>query len=98
MVFKGRANGSATGLGLEIEKELLNEMPFLNITFKIEKDLKILTKELKMDMIGLLELWLVMAKKIGSKLVSLAHFLFLDEGFLQQSPWTKGSRLRNFKR
>ena len=31
-------------------------------------------------------------KKIGSKLLSLSHSSFLDEGFLQQSPWTKGSR------
>ena len=31
-------------------------------------------------------------KKIGSKLVSLAHSSFLEESFLQQSPWTKGSR------
>ena len=31
-------------------------------------------------------------KKVGSKLLSLAHSSFLEEGFLQQSPWTKGSR------
>ena len=31
-------------------------------------------------------------KKIGSKLVSLAHSSFLEEGYLQQSPWTKGSK------
>ena len=33
--LKAEANDSATGLGMEINKELLNEMPFLNITFKI---------------------------------------------------------------
>ena len=31
-------------------------------------------------------------KKVGAKLLSLAHSSFLEEGFLQQSPWTKGSR------
>ena len=37
--LKAEADSSATGLGLEIEnKKLLEEMPFLNITFKIEKD------------------------------------------------------------
>ena len=36
--LKAEANDSATGLGMEIEKDLLQEMPFLNITFKIEKD------------------------------------------------------------
>ena len=36
--LKAEADGTATGLGMEIDKELLNEMPFLNITFKIEKN------------------------------------------------------------
>ena len=36
--LKAEADGTATGLGMEIDKELLKEMPFLNITFKIEKD------------------------------------------------------------
>ena len=36
--LKAEADGTATGLGMEIEKDLLEEMPFLNITFKIEKD------------------------------------------------------------
>ena len=31
-------------------------------------------------------------KKIGAKLLSLSHSSFLEEGYLQQSPWTKGSR------
>ena len=34
--LKAEAEDSATGLGMEIDKELLSEMPFLNITFKIE--------------------------------------------------------------
>ena len=34
--LKAEANDSATGLGMEIEKDLLQEMPFLNITFKID--------------------------------------------------------------
>ena len=47
---------------MEIDKELLNEMPFLNITFKIEKDFTVLIKKLKMVMIGQLELWWVTEK------------------------------------
>ena len=41
--LKAEANDSATGLGMEIEKDLLQEIP-LNITFKIEKDFKLLIK------------------------------------------------------
>ena len=37
--LKAVAESSATGLGIEIKnKDLLDEMPYLNITFKIEKD------------------------------------------------------------
>ena len=36
--LKAEADDSATGLGWKLDKELLKEMPFLNITFKIEKD------------------------------------------------------------
>tara|TARA_Y100001970_G_scaffold198100_1_gene241019 strand:- start:1289 stop:1918 length:630 start_codon:yes stop_codon:yes gene_type:complete len=90
--LKAEANGSATGLGLEIEKELLNEMPFLNITFKIEKDFENIDQRTKDGHDWSARIMVGHGKKIGSKLVSLAHSSFLDEGFLQQSPWTKGSR------
>ena len=40
--LKAEADSSATGLGMEIDKELLKEMPFINITFKIEKDFDII--------------------------------------------------------
>ena len=40
--LKAEANDSATGLGMEIDKDLLKEMPFLNISFKIEKDFEII--------------------------------------------------------
>ena len=33
--LKAEANDTATGLGMEIDKNLLEEMHFLNITFKI---------------------------------------------------------------
>jgi len=36
--LKAEADSGATGLAMEIDKDLLKEMPFLNITFKIEKD------------------------------------------------------------
>ena len=90
--LKAEADGTATGLGMEIDKELLNEMPFLNITFKIEKDFDSINQKTKDGHDWAARIMFGHGKKIGSKLVSLAHSSFLEEGFLQQSPWTKGSR------
>lgn len=91
--IKAVADSSATGLGLEIKnKDLLKEMPFLNITFKIEKDFENIDQRTKDGHDWSARIMVGHGKKIGSKLVSLAHSSFLDEGFLQQSPWTKGSR------
>ena len=90
--LKAIAEDSATGLGMEIDKELLNEMPFLNITFKIEKDFKSIDQKTKDGHDWTARVMIGYGKKIGAKLVSLAHSSFLEEGFLQQSPWTKGSR------
>ena len=85
--LKAEADSGATGLGMEIDKELLEEMPFLNITFKIEKDFDSIDQKTKdghdwaaRGMVGF-------GKKIGSKLVSLSHSSFLEEGFTQKSPW-----------
>ena len=90
--LKAEADGTATGLGMEIDKELLNEMPFLNITFKIEKDFTKIDQKTKDGHDWAARIMVGNGKKIGAKLVSLAHSSFLEEGFLQQSPWTKGSR------
>ena len=90
--LKAEADSSATGLGMEIDKELLKEMPFLNITFKIEKDFDSIDQKTKDGHDWTARVMVGHGKKIGSKLVSLAHSSFLEEGFLQQSPWTKGSR------
>jgi len=90
--LKAEADGTATGLGMEIDKELLMEMPFLNITFKIEKDFDNIDQKTKDGHDWTARVMVGHGKKIGSKLVSLAHSSFLEEGFLQQSPWTKGSR------
>ncbi len=90
--LKAEADSSATGLGMEIDKELLEEMPFLNITFKIEKDFDSIDQKTKNGHDWTARVIVGHGKKIGSKLVSLAHSSFLEEGFLQQSPWTKGSR------
>ena len=90
--LKAEANDSATGLGMEIDKELLNEMPFLNITFKIEKDFTNIDQTSKGGHDWAARVMVGHGKKFGSKLLSLSHSSFLDEGFLQQSPWTKGSR------
>jgi hypothetical protein len=90
--LKAEANGTATGLGLEIDKGLLEEMPFLNITFKIEKDFNNIDQKTKDGHDWTARIMVGHGKKIGAKLVSLAHSSFLEEGYLQQSPWTKGSR------
>ena len=67
-------------------------MPFLNITFKIEKDFESIDQKTKDGHDWAARIMVGHGKKIGSKLVSLAHSSFLEEGFLQTSPWTKGSR------
>ena len=90
--LKAEADSSATGLGMEIDKELLKEMPFINITFKIEKDFDIIDQKTKDGHDWAARIMVGHGKKIGAKLVSLAHSSFLEEGFLQTSPWTKGSR------
>ena len=90
--LKAEADGTATGLGIEIDKKLLDEMPFLNISFKIEKDFESIDQKTKGGHDWTARVMLGHGKKIGSKLVSLAHSSFLEEGYIQQSPWTKGSR------
>ena len=89
--LKAEADGTATGLGMEIDKDLLEEMPFLNITFNIEKDFDVIDQKTKDGHDWAARVMVGHGKKIGAKLVSLAHSSFLEEGFLQQSPWTKGS-------
>ena len=91
--LKAVADSSATGLELEIKnKKLLDEMPFLNITFKIEKDFTNIDQTTKDGHDWAARIMVGHGKKIGAKILSLSHSSFLDEGFLQQSPWTKGSR------
>ena len=85
--LKAEADGTATGLGMEIDKELLNEMPFLNITFKIEKDFDNIDQKTKDGHDWTARVMVGHGKKIGAKLVSLAHSSFLEEGFTQKSPW-----------
>ncbi len=91
--LKAKADSGATGLGIEIDnKDLLKEMPFLNVTFKIEKDFKNIDQTTKGGHDWAARIMVGHGKKFGSKLLSLSHSSFLEEGFLQQSPWTKGSR------
>ena len=91
--LKAVADSGATGLGVEIKnKELLEEMPFLNVTFKIEQDFTNIDQTTKDGHDWTARVMIGHGKKIGSKLLSLSHSSFLNEGFLQQSPWTKGSR------
>ena len=85
--LKAEADSSATGLGMEIDKELLKEMPFINITFKIEKDFDSIDQKTKDGHDWAARIMVGYGKKIGSKLVSLSHSSFLEEGFTQKSPW-----------
>ena len=85
--LKAEADSGATGLGMEIDKELLKEMPFLNITFKIEKDFDSIDQKTKDGHDWTARVMVGSGKKIGSKLVSLSHSSFLEEGFTQKSPW-----------
>ena len=85
--LKAEADSGATGLGMEIDKELLKEMPFLNITFKIEKDFDSIDQKTKDGHDWAARVMVGFGKKIGSKLVSLSHSSFLEEGFTQKSPW-----------
>ena len=91
--LKAEADSGATGLGVEIDnKDLLKEMPFLNVTFKIEKDFENINQTTKRGHDWAARIMVGYGKKFGSKLLSLSHSSFLEERFLQQSPWTKGSR------
>ena len=91
--LKAVAESSATGLGIEIKnKDLLDEMPYLNITFKIEQDFINIDQKTKDGHDWAARVMIGHGKKIGAKLLSLAHSSFLEEEYLQQSPWTKGSR------
>ena len=76
--LKAEADSSATGLGMEIDKELLKEMPFLNITFKIEKDFTDIDQKTKDGHDWAARVMVGHGKKIGAKLVSLAHSSFLE--------------------
>ena len=90
--LKAEADSGATGLGMEIDKDLLKEMPFLNVTFKIEKDFVNIDQTTKGGHDWAARVMVGYGKKFGSKLLNLSYSSFLEEGFLQQSPWTKGSR------
>ena len=86
--IKAVADSSATGLGLEIKnKDLLKKMPFLNVSFKIERDFDNIDQTTKDGHDWTARVMLGYGKKIGSKLISLAHSSFLKEGYTQQSPW-----------
>ena len=85
--LKAEADSSATGLGMEIDKELLKEMPFLNISLKIQKDFDSIDQKTKDGHDWAARVMVGHGKKIGSKLVSLSHSSFLEEGFTQKSPW-----------
>ncbi len=72
--LKAEADSGATGLGIEIDnKDLLKEMPFLNVTFKIEKDFENVDQTTKGGHDWAARIMVGHGKKFGSKLLSLSH-------------------------
>ena len=70
-------------------------MNWLNFTLKIEQNFVNVDKNFQKTKEGhdfAAKIILGHAKKLGSKLVSLAHSSFLEEGYIQRSPHNKGSR------
>ena len=91
--LKAEANDSATGLGMEIDKDLLEEMPFLNISFKIEKDFEIIDQRTKDGHDWAARVMVGHGKKIGAKLVSLAHSSFWKRVFFNKVPGQKEAEI-----
>ena len=89
--LKAVADGSAGGIGMKLDKKLLSEMPYLSMTFKIQKDFERIDQTTRAFHDYTAKIVLGKISKIGSKVVSLAHSSFLDEGFSNPSPWTSGS-------
>ena len=92
--IKATADSSATGIGLKIEDEnLLSKYPYLNFNIQVLQDFSKDPKQTEKSghdftcrvVVG----W---GKKIGSKIISLSHSSWLEEGYSQTSPWTKGAK------
>ena len=93
--LKAVADDSATGIGMELDKNIIKEMNWLHFSLKIEQDFVNVDKNFQKTKEGhdfTAKIILGHAKKLGSKLVSLAHSSFLEEGYIQRSPHNKGSR------
>ena len=93
--LKAVADNAASGLGKEIKIDL-NKTPFINITWKIEKDLQMELKRntVKKDMI--LPPVFLLIKKTGATPLSnrAINYVFSsnsDVGFNSPSPYTKKS-------
>ena len=69
--LKAVANNAASGLGKKIEIDL-NNTPFLNITWKVEKDLEASTRGLKK---GMTTLQVFVVKKQGQHLYQIGYEL-----------------------
>ena len=70
--LKAVADSGATGIGIEIEnKELLKEMPFLNVTFKIEQDFTSIDQTTKDGHDWAARVMIGHGKKFGSKLYNI---------------------------
>ena len=88
--LKAVADSGATGLGIEIKnKELLEEMPFLNVTFKIEQDFTNIDQTTKDGHDWAARVIIGHGKKIGSKLLSLSHSSFFGRRVSSTKPMDK---------
>jgi len=92
--IKATADSSATGIGLKIEdREILNKYPYINFNIQVLKDFS--KNPLQKEKNGhdfVCRLMTGVGKKIGSKVVSLSHSSWLEEGYSQNSPWSSGAK------
>ena len=92
--IKATADSSATGIGLKIEdREILNKYPYINFNIQVLKDFS--KNTLQKEKTGhdfVCRLMTGVGKKIGSKVVSLSHSSWLEEGYSQNSPWSSGAK------
>ena len=95
-VLKAESHSGATGVGRELPNDLLDKYPWINFSWKIEKDLINVDPRIKDQHDFSARLLIIDAKRItGSRIVSISHSNSIkdeDLPFTQISPWTRSSR------
>ena len=91
--IKATALASATNIGIKIEDpDLIKKYSYLNFNIQVLQDFTKDPKQKEKDGHDYVcRVLYGVGKKIGSKVISLAHSSWLPQGFEQRSPWSKGS-------